>query len=89
METSSIPPSSTTTALSIPSCSGNVCYVIKQIKLFFISSTSAVDYTSSYIVVGKTTVGSPSYLYLRYSYQFVQAVQLYPFSSNPAYTFES
>lgn len=89
METSSIPPSTTIADTSIPACSGSVCYVIKQIKLFFISSTSSVDYTASYIVVGKTTVGSPSYLYLRYSYQFIQDVKLYPFSSNLAYTFGS
>lgn len=84
------------TISTVPGCivgtTTSVCYVIKQLVLFFISSTSTViDYTSSYVVLGQTTIniGSPSYLYITYSYQFIPSVGSYPYSSNQGYTFGS
>lgn len=40
----------------------NVCEGIRQIKLFFVQSTGAIDYTSSYLVVGQILVNNPTYV---------------------------
>jgi hypothetical protein len=65
------------------------CYVVKQIKLFFIKSTSiTVDYTSSYIVVGQTNINtnSPSYIKVNFCYQFISQAGNYAVVSNQGYT---
>jgi hypothetical protein len=64
--------------------------VIKLIKLFFIKgSTTTIDYTSSYLVIGVAYVNSPSYIYIDYSYQFILNKQSFPYPANQGYTFGS
>lgn len=70
------------------SCSGTTCLVIKQIKLNFIKSgsTSTVDYSSSYIVMGNTYVNGPTYINIKYSYGFISKTSNYGYSSTVAYS---
>ena len=68
----------------------NQCYVIKLIKLFFIKgSTTSIDYTASYLVVGVAYINSPSYIYIDYNYQFIYDKQSYAYPVNQGYTFGS
>ena len=70
-----------------PSINGNVYSVIKQIKLVFIKSGSSyiVDADSSYIVVGLVTLNPSSYVYLKYSYDFISKANDYSYSSSIGY----
>jgi hypothetical protein len=73
------------------SCSGGgTCYVIKQIKLTFIrsGSSSTIDYNSSYIVMGNTyiNINGPTYISIKYIYQFISAVNNYGQSSTKGYS---
>jgi hypothetical protein len=70
------------------SCTGTTCLLIKQIKLFFIKTATSVtiDYSSSYIVMGNTVISDPTYVYVKYSYQFISQTANYPYSSNQGYS---
>ena len=70
-----------------PSVNGNIYSVIKQIKLVFIKSASGyvVDDVSSYIVVGSVTLNPSSYVYLKYSYDFISKASDYSYSSSIGY----
>ncbi len=72
---------------SINPINGSVYSVIKQIKLVFIKSGSSysVDDASSYIVVGLVTLNSSSYVYLKYSYDFISKASDYSYSSSIGY----
>lgn len=70
------------------SCTTNPCRnVIKQVKLFFIKSTSGIviDASNSYLVVGDATINGASYYRIMYSYQFQPSSGTFPFGSNVAY----
>jgi hypothetical protein len=70
-----------------PSINGNVYSVIKQMQLVFIKSGSSyiVDADSSYIVVGLVTLNPSSYVYLKYSYDFISKANDYSYSSSIGY----
>jgi hypothetical protein len=71
----------------VPTVSGSTYSVIKQINLVFIKSGTGyiVDDTSSYIVVGSVTLNPSSYVYIKYSYDFISKVGDYSYSSNIGY----
>ncbi len=80
--------SSVNTSSASSSCSGNICQVIKQIKLTFIknSTSTLIDYNSSYIVMGNTLISGPTYINIKYSYSFISKSSNYGYSSAKAYT---
>lgn len=84
--TSASTPAQTPTTLST-SCVGTTCLVVKQIRLFFIKSGSSValDNSSSYVVLGNTVVSSATYVYLKYSYQFIPQAAMFPYTANVGY----
>lgn len=73
---------------SSTSCSGTTCTVIKQIKLNFIKNggSTTIDYTTSYIVIGTTIINSSTYVYIKYSYQFLSQSLNFPYTSNIGYS---
>jgi hypothetical protein len=76
----------TTSFACTASGSTNQCNVIKQIKLFFIKgSSTTIDYTSSYIVIGPAYVNSPCYISIKYSYEFMSKALDFPYSSLKGY----
>ena len=63
------------------------CVVLKLIRLFFLKGTStAIDYTSSYLIAGLTYVSAGSYIHLSYSYQFIAQTNSFPLSSSQGYS---
>lgn len=73
---------------SSSSCTGNLCLVVRQVKLFFIKNggTVTVDYSSSYVVLGNIVLNAPTYVLIKYSYQFISQAGNYPYSSTTGYT---
>jgi hypothetical protein len=69
------------------SCTGTTCLVVKQVRLFFLrtASTVSVDYSSSYVVLGNTVISAGSYVYLKYSYQFLSQAGNFPYPSTVGY----
>lgn len=66
--------------------STNQCNVIRQIKIFFIrGSTTTIDYTSSYLLIGPAYVNSPSYISIKYSYEFMSAALNFAYASSKGY----
>lgn len=86
MATPSAPSQTATTATT--ACTGSTCLVVKQVVLFFIKSASSVsvDYSSSYVVLGNTVVTGSTYVYIKYSYQFVSQSGNFPYSSTIGYS---
>ena len=72
---------------STSTCTGNLCLVVRQIRLFLIKSggTITVDYSSSYVVMGNITLSVPTYVLIKYSYQFISQAGNYPYSSSIGY----
>lgn len=89
--TSGVTVSALTTSFACTvSGSTNKCTTIQQIRLFFIvGSTTTIDYTSSYLVIGPTYVDSPSYIKIRYSYQFIKSTLDFPYPASKGYTIGS
>jgi hypothetical protein len=71
----------------VSGCPLTLCTVVRQVRLFFIKSGGAVsvDYSSSYVVLGKIKLTAPTYVLLKYSYQFVSQAGNYPYSSTIGY----
>lgn len=72
---------------SSSTCTGNLCLVVRQVKLFFIKSggSVSVDYSSSYVVLGNIALNVPTYVLIKYSYQFISQAGNYPYSSTIGY----
>ena len=67
-----------------------ICTVLKELNLFFIAGTSTIDYTTSYAIVGQTTISSGgSYVRISYSYRWMDSATELPYSSNMAYAWKS
>ena len=45
-----------------------------------------VDYSSSYVVMGNTVISGPSYIYVKYSYEFIPQAGSFPYSSTQGYS---